>query len=166
MPRYFAYDSSNTPRLAKRIFAYDSGNVPRAAKRIFAYDSSNTARLVFASSQVFTMVAGEFHSGADATTGFSVPGAFGSITPTHDIIGNAINVLTWFNVTQTLTFAVSVATNPGINYFNTIQPNTGAPIFSAASASFVFGGGVATWEFHSPTFSFVDGTTYTVTVQF
>ena len=138
----------------------------RRVKKIWVSDSGTVSRLVYVSAATFTMVAGRIVAGPVTTTGYSIPSSIGTFTPTVDPEGNAINFLTWNTSTSDIVLGISIASNPGINYFDTMTITNGGSTYSAAAASYGYSGGVAEWAWSSPSFGFIDGSTYLVTIDY
>ena len=95
-----------------------------------------------------------------ADTGYS-QGSIGSLaSPTTDIAGRTITKL-FDDTGGTLTYAVSVGSDPGKTTFTTltITGSAGLKTFSSASSSYSFSGGVATWVWGSE-YGFVNSSSY------
>lgn len=168
MPRTIVVDSGAVSRQVKRLIVVDSGGVSRQVKRCFVVDSGGVSRLIFASTSVFTMVAGQVSFGHGiTTTGFSA-GLFGTLTPSTDLNGNTIQAMDnqsagggVFNVT------IDAASNPGSTYFTSVTfTGTGGATFLTSAASYGYSGGQATWSWSAGSAYLSNGSAYTVTIDY
>ena len=163
----YIVDSGNATRRLKTCFVVDSGNVTRRVKKIWVVDSGNVSRLVYVNLITFTLVAGQHVVGPATTTGYSVPAAIGSLTPTTDAEGNAVSYIDYIQPALTMNFGLTIASDPGINYFQTLAFSGTGGSYTASAATYAYSGGVAQWQWGTGGTNFLtNGSSYTVTLTY
>jgi len=160
----YVSDSTAATRKLKKCYVSDSGGATRYVKKIWVADSGGVSRLVFESLSVFTMHAGIGTSTGITLEGYSVPLAFGSLTPAADVNGNAVQALFQSIRAGLIIYEVSISSNPGQSYFTTLAV-AGQGTFLSSAASYSYSSGLAEWQWPVGGTSFTNGNTYTITVS-
>jgi hypothetical protein len=162
----YVVDSGSVTRKLKKCYVVDAGGTTRAIKKIWVCDSSAVSRLVFTSTSVFTMVAAAFTVGPGLTiVGYSVPDAFGSLSPHADVIGNTVSAIFSEARVSGISYQLAVASNVGQSYFTTFAvAGQGSLASAAATYSYSAATGLAIWGW-STAISFTAGNTYTISVS-
>jgi len=143
-------DSGGVARKAKLLYRADSAGIARKIKKLYRADASGVARLVFSGQGTYS---GTLSTGTDGTfTGYSsVPGdVFGSINPTTDSNGNAIQTLyNYPGLPGTPYVQLSIVGASYQDYFNTLTAPGIGSLLAAAASGFSFSGGVGTWQWNT-----------------